>query len=313
MSGIEELRQQYATGPLDREGRAFTAGTLADFLDGRKFALEWKWNADRPKMRGICIDDGMEIDGPGQIVVPISGAGVGEDPRQLAEILALAKVEKLKPHKGCGKAGLVLREIRQKLGGLPPTAEEVDAYAQVGVEELGLELGIPVGRVLGFDERQTRLVRPHDLHPGDGAVIGLSGWFLHNLLPREEKGKTPLQFQLAGHYWQERHLDELAVKEMLLALRIASSDHGVGIVERGFRFTALVSDADPRRQTLLIGARLIWDRFRARVRQLQDKGEVLNVPTLDIVVVRVADHVSQGGISMLVREVGFEKLHSFTM
>lgn len=154
------------------------------------------------KPRGICVDDGMEIKNSGQRVVALSGSGVGEIPDQIREIYANIGVTKIKPHQRCGKAALVLKQR----GNLEPTHEEIDEFARTAAVALAGQIGIEVGRTIGFDKRNTRLVRHPDHHPAGQAVITLSGRLPHNLLPEDAKRNWRLLI--------------LILRELLLAMTI---------------------------------------------------------------------------------------------
>lgn len=266
-----------------RNGEAFPYDSLAGYLVQGLGELELPAGADRlgPKRRGLCIDDGIVIRDPRQQITPVSGVGIGEDPAKIAEIMA--GVKKIKPHRGCGKAALVLSERLRAAGREePPTAKQIDWFAQRGAAFLASLLRIECGRTLEFDDgRKTQLVRPPDHHPATGAVIGLSGRFLHNLLPDERE--TPPQFRIAGHYLHKPHLRETAVGEAMLALAIASGPHGVGVVPGGFQFTALVDEDDQQRGAKLAGLAEVWDRLQGQIAAAAAAEEALNQASLDIV------------------------------
>jgi hypothetical protein len=271
-----ELRLIHSEMPYTREGEPFEAGTLVNFLTKREFTIPSEClNPNRRRV--LCIDDGIETLDPRQEIIPFSGSGIGESIVKTGLILDGA--EKLKPHRHCGKATLVLSQRRQKLGLAAPTAEEVDMFTLAATTSLGLQLAIPVGRMLDFEDgRATQLRRPVDFHPADGAIIGLSRKFLHNLILPERERQTPAQFRLAGHYYDNDDLRQIAVKEALLALQIASSNHGVGVVNRGFRYTALI-DADDSVE----GCLKMWGELGKQVEELRSGGAELNQIHLDMI------------------------------
>lgn len=271
---------------LTRSGKPFSSFSIAEFFRANPTTqLPAAATEFGQKKRGVCIDDGIMTHNPAQQLVPLSGVGVGEDPRKIAEILE--DVDKIKPHIKCGKAALELRRQFEKLGKTSlPTAEQVDVFAERAAWYLAELLGIERGRILDFhDGRGTELDRPEDHHPADGAVIGLSGRFLHNLVPDESE--LPPQFRLAGHYFEKPHLEDIATSEALLALTIASGEHGVGITEHGFRYTALVDQDDPLAEQKLQGLHRVWDRLQGSIEDQRAQGIRFNDTRLDIVSCRV--------------------------
>lgn len=242
------------------------------------------------KHRGLCIEDRIELKNPYQRIVPVSGVGVGEDPRTLREILA--DVDKIKPHVRCGKAALVLdQQFRVKGISAAPHPDQVDQFAVDGATSVARELGIEPGRTLRFhDGRRTQLTGSEDHHPSAGAVIGLSDRFLHNLLPRERD--VPPQFRLAGHYYDKDNekLREFAAGEALLAVVIASGKHGVGIIPGGFEYTALVDKNDPQIANKLRGLAEVWDRLQKNMEKARQQGSVLNDVKLNVVPFRLVDN-----------------------
>lgn len=267
---------------LTRSGKPFHYSSLAEYF--RIHSLEElpvKAKDFGGKRRGVCIDDGIVTRDLAQQLVPLSGVGVGEEPRKIAEILE--GVDKIKPHRKCGKAALELGNQFRKLGKTSaPNPEQVDAFAERAAGYLAALLDIERGRMLDFhDGRGTELDRPENHHPADGAVIGLSGRFLHNLVLDE--AELPPQFRLAGHYLEKSYLEGIAVSEALLAVTIASGEHGVGITEQGFRYTALVDEDDPSAKQKLQGLHRVWERLQESIEDERAHGIQLNDTQLDTV------------------------------
>lgn len=232
------------------------------------------------KPRGVCVDDGIQFANPGARIVALSGAGVGEVPDQVREIYQAAGVEKIKPHEGCGKARLVL--VKQ-YGVAHPSDEEVDQFARDAASSLAGQIGVEVGRTIGFDHRKTRLDRPLHHHPANQAVIALSGRLPHNLLPQEELKNFPPHYNLEGGYLGNEDLQAVAIGEMGLVASIASGEHGVGIVSKGFQFVALADEDDPALSEKLSGLEQTFAVARDAIGIKRDKGETLNDISLDVV------------------------------
>lgn len=245
------------------------------------------------KPRGICVDDGMEIKNPGQRVVAISGSGVGEIPDQIREIYEQTGVTKIKPHQRCGKAALVLKQR----GNSEPTHEEIDEFARTAAVALAGQIGVEVGRTIGFDNRNTRLVRHPDHHPAGQAVITLSGRLPHNLLPQEAKELVPPHFNLEGTFIGDDYLQPVAVGEMRLVNQIASGSHGVGILPQGFRFTAMADLNDPQLRQKLDGLKetfeLVWDSVEIEILE----GKRINPVRLDVVGYKINPGKSKSSVS----------------
>lgn len=232
------------------------------------------------KTRCICVDDGMRIDNPGQRVVALSGSGVGEIPDQVREIYERTGVTKVKPHVDCGKATLVLKQR----GHAEPTHEEVDEFARVAAMALAGQIGVEVGRTIGFDDgRNTRLVRHPGHHPASQAVITLSGRLPHNLLPEDAKKLVPPHFNLEGTYVKDDYLRPVAMGEMGLVTHIASGGHGVGVLPQGFMFTALADLDDPELRQKFDGLKEAFEVVRDRVEIERREGKKLNPISLDVV------------------------------
>jgi len=277
----DERRQVYGMQPWTREGKPFNWVSLAHFLTSQEFSIPSECLFAN-RFRVFCIDDGIETDDYRQRIIPISGSGAGEDLNLVRAVLENVPLLKIKPHARCGKAAKVLGSQREEEGRSSPTPEEIDEFAMVEAEKVGRELGLEVKRMIGFDSRVTRLTRPVDFHPADGAVVGLSMDFLHNLVGRKKEQETPHQFRLAGHYYHDPRLHRFAVREAMLANTIASSEHGVGVISRGFRLTALVNEADPRMEELVFGAIRVFELLEDEVSTLRQAGEKINAVHLDI-------------------------------
>lgn len=268
-------------------GNQCLSPTLAEYLTGLNPMLApINWSRWPVKSTVCCIDDGIITDNPDQRLIAISGSGAGEDPRILARIIP--KGSKVKPHQHCGKATLVLSEVRAMRDMSNPTVAMIDEYATKSASSLAALLGLDEGRMLTADDQhRTALIRPVEFHPASSGVISLSGKLLHNLLPFEQYQKTPWAFAFAGHYFgdpdSEGLLHDFAAREMLLALQIASGDHGVGIVSRGFRYTALVDANDPNRIGLLAGLENVWHILNTKIYQMLQSGLILNWVGLDVV------------------------------
>lgn len=279
---IDHWRRQFAVGPRTREGKLFGVGTLALFLTSREFAMPPESLAAN-RFNVVCIDDRIVTRDPQQRIVPISGSGAGESVEEIRAVLSGMRINKFKSHRHCGKAALVTTSDFVRMGkDHPPTQQQIDWRAAREVRAMVSALGYEEGRMLDFDNRITCLEGPKDFHPADGAVIGLSTDFMHNLMSREEELRTPVQFRLAGHYYHNPRLHRFAVREALLAYTIASSSHGVGVVDRGFRFTALVSEADPRMDELVFGAQRVFELLEDDVAALKQTGESINAVHLDV-------------------------------
>lgn len=232
------------------------------------------------KTRCICVDDGMAINNPGQRIVPLSGSGVGEIPDQVREIYEKTGVTKVKPHEDCGKATLVLKQR----GNLEPSHEEVDQFARVAAIALASQIGVEVGRTIGFnDGRNTRLVRHPGHHPAGQALITLSGRLPHNLLPEDAKKLVPSHFNIEGTFVADDYLQPVAVGEMRLVTHIASGDHGVGVLPQGFRFTALADLDDPELRRKLDGLKETFELVRDSVEIERQEGKNINPVSLDVV------------------------------
>ena len=269
-----------------RDGRLFPFSSLAEYLlheEEVRMPVE-AMDLDSKPRRAVCIDDGITTDRMDQRLVPFSGVGVGEAPKIAAQVLA--GVEEISPHRSCGKAALTLTARRRQLGKESPTAGEIDDFARIGAEYLGTILDIEVGRMIDFDDHRTHLDRPEDHHLAQGAVIGLSGRFPHNLLPSEQV--IPAQYRLAGTFLtpDDEQLIEEAANEALLALKIASGEHGAGIVDNGFQYTALVDLMDQQGHHRTEGLLKAWDVLKEkRVAELGNTP--LNEIKLDVVGYRV--------------------------
>ena len=241
-------RQRHQLHPITWEGMPFKDQTLSSSLVETtssvpsEFLNPWKSTL-------VCVDEGILSLYGSQRLVPISGSGVGVPTELLKR--AVGSVRKAKPHRGCAAVYGAYSESLAKEGLPSPTQEEADEFAVQEAQRIGRALGVDCGRILDFDpSRQTHLARPKHIHPADGAIISLDNLFLHNLLGPEGEREKPPQFRLAGDYY--RHMTSMddplltfAQREAMLALKIASGDHGIGIVERGFRYTVLVDANDP--------------------------------------------------------------------
>lgn len=231
------------------------------------------------KTRCICVDDGMKIENSGQRIVPLSGSGVGEIPDQVREIYAMTGVTKIKPHERCGKAALVLKQR----GNPNPDHHEVDEFARTAATVLARQIGVEVGRTIGFDNRNTRLVRHPDHHPASQAVITLSGRLPHNLLPEDAKRLMPPHFNLEGTFVDDDYLQPVAVGEMRLVNQIASGDHGVGIVPDGFQFTVLADLDDSKLRQKLDGLKDTFELVNDSIEIERREGKKINPVSLDVV------------------------------
>jgi hypothetical protein len=232
------------------------------------------------KPRGICVDDGMEIKNSGERIVPFSGAGIGEIPDQVREIYAMTGVTKIKPHQRCGKAELVLKQR----GNSNPSYDEVDEFARTAAVVLAGQIGIEVGRTIGFnDGRKTQLVRQPDHHPASQAVITLSGRLPHNLLTEDAKKLMPRHFNLEGTFVDDDYLQPVAVGEMRLVNQIASGDHGVGIVPDGFQFTVLADLDDSKLRQKLDGLKDTFELVNDSIEIERREGKKINPVSLDVV------------------------------
>lgn len=274
---------------LTRSGRPFPYSSIGGALAALgEIELPAAGNFGK-KVRGTCIDDGTEISDTAQKIVPISGVGAGEDPAKLREILA--GVGKIKPHFDCGKAALVLaEEFRRQGKEQPPTPNQVDWFACHTAKYTAALLGIDCGRTIGFnDGRGTQLNRPPRHHPASAAVIGLSGRFPHNFGLDDQ---LPPAFRLAGEYLTKSHLLDIAAAEALLAIKIASGDHGVGIVPGGFILTALVEEQDPAAAAKLAGLDEVMQRVGEKVADELIIGRKINQPRLEVVGHRIKDNGS---------------------
>ena len=279
---IDERRQAYTMQPWTREGRPFSAGTLSNHLTARDFPMPWE-SLIPSRYNVICIDDRIVTRDYQQRIIPISGSGAGESVEDIQAVLSGISIDKFKPHRHCGKAALVTSQEFSRVGiDHSPTQAQIDWQAIRKVREIVSALGYQEGRMLGFDDRVTCLEGPTDFHPADGAIIGLSQDFLHNLIGREQEYRTPVQFRLAGHYYHNPRLHQFAVAEGLLANRIASSEHGIGVIDRGFRMTAVVNEEDPRMEELVFGAIRVFELLEDEVLSLQQAGEKINAVHLDI-------------------------------
>lgn len=246
------------------------------------------------KTRCICVDDGMVINNPGQRVVALSGSGVGEIPDQVREIYEKTGVTKVKPHVDCGKATLVLKQR----GHAEPTHEEVNEFARVAAMALADQIGVEVGRTIGFnDGRNTRLVRHPGHHPANQALITLSGRLPHNLLPEDAKKLVPSHFNLEGTFVADDYLQPVAVGEMRLVTHIASGDHGVGVLPQGFRFTALADLDDPELRRKLDGLKETFELVKDSVEIERQEGKQLNSVSLDVVGYKIGQ--GRSGLSVL--------------
>lgn len=231
------------------------------------------------KARGICVDDGMTFDNPAERVVALSGSGIGEVPDQVRRIYAMTGVTKIKPHRHCGKARLVL----EQQGVSQPDNEQVDGFAETAARVLASQIGVAVGRTIGFDDgRRTRLVRPPDHHPAKDAIMTLSGRLPHNLIPQNQM-RVPAHYNLEGTYLAEDDLRPVAVAEMGLVVSIASGNHGVGIVPEGFRFTALADLSDPTLPAKLDGLEEAFTIVNDALAVRRSHGEPLNEVSLAVV------------------------------
>lgn len=281
---LEEWRRQCAERPLTREGKPFEVRTLVVYLTSREFQMPEE--CLRPNQNNVmCIDDGIMTDDYRQRIIPISGAGDGESIKTIYEVMSGIQIDGVKSHEHCGKVALVLGKKFEEMGfSHAPTKTQIDWEARRSAKNLVESLSHCVrhgeGRMIMFDHSVTRLDRPTFFHPADGAIVGLSCDFLHNLIPSERE--TPVQFRLAGHYYDNPKLHGFAVSEALLANKIASSDHGVGVFDRGFRLTAIVNSNDPRRGDLVSGAKQVEELLKLEIVRLQDKGEGINGVHLDI-------------------------------
>lgn len=247
------------------------------------------------KARGICVDDGMEIKNPGQRIVALSGSGVGEIPDQIREIYKKSGVTKIKPHQRCGKAELV---FLKKWVNSQPSHEEIDEFARTAAIALAGQIGVEVGRTIGFnDGRKTRLVRHPDHHPAGRAVITLSGRLPHNLLPEEAKKLVLPHFNLEGTFIGDDYLRPVAVGEMRLVNQIASGHHGVGIVPQGFMFTALADLDDPELMQKLDGLQETFELVRDSVEIERQEGKKLNPVNLDVVGYKIGQRRSGLSVS----------------
>ena len=231
------------------------------------------------KTRCICVDDGMEVKNPSQRIVALSGSGVGEIPDRVREIYEKTGVTKIKPHQRCGKARLVL----EQRGISDPCHDQIDEFARVAAIALAGQIGVEVGRIIGFDDRKTRLVRHPDHHPAAQAVITLSGRLPHNLLPEAAKKLVSPHFNLEGTFVDDDYLQPVAVGEMRLVNQIASGCHGVGIIPQGFRFTALADLNDPQLQEKLDGLKETFGLVRDSVEIEIREGKKLNPVSLGVV------------------------------
>jgi len=278
----DERRQVYGMQPWTREGRPFAAGTLSNHLTSREFPMPWE-SLVPSRYNVVCIDDRIVTRDYQQRIVPISGSGAGESVEDIRAVLSGISIDKFKPHRHCGKAALVTTQEFARLGmDHLPTQAQIDWQAIRKVREIVSALGYQEGRMLGFDDRITCLEGPTDYHPADGAVVGLSQDFLHNLIQRDQEYMTPVQFRLAGHYYHDPRLHRFAVREAMLATKIASSEHGVGVISRGFRFTALVNETDPRMEELVFGAIRVFELLEDEVSTLRQAGDKINAVHLDI-------------------------------
>lgn len=233
------------------------------------------------KSRGVCVDDGMVFINPSERITALSGVGVGEVPDRVRKIYEMTRVEKIKPHKGCGKARLVLVEQH---GVARPSDEQVDQFAQKAAVSLGEQIGVQVGRMIGFnDGRKTMLTRPENHHPANQAIVALSGRLPHNLLPSRELKKLPSHYNLEGSYLGVEDLRAVAIGEMGLVVSIASGAHGVGIVPERFQFIALADQQDRDLQRKLYGLQEVFATVEDVLEVRRSSGERLNAVSLDIV------------------------------
>lgn len=216
-------------------------------------------------------------------LVALSGAGIGEVPDQVREIYRMTGVSKIKPHEGCGKARLVL----ERSGVVHPSDQEVNQFAKEAAVSLAEQIGVEVGRTIGFDDRKTRLVRPPDHHPANQAVVVLSGRLPHNLLPSRVLNQLPPRYNLEGTYLGDEDLHPVAIGEMSLVVSIASGGHGVGIVPEGFQFTAIADKQDPDLSAKLGGLKEAFAVAQDALELRRGAGETLNTVSLDVVGYRI--------------------------
>ncbi|GEM_PF-6576708 len=296
---VERLRYMYATQRLSREGVLFPFPSIKEFLTSqRQFVVPPEVLYDERKNpykpgRVECVDDGIFPVDPNynKFVIAISGSGAGVDSSVLRAVFSGYRAANIKYHQGCGKAGLVLSEIKQAT----PTAEEIDEFARTEAERIAREFGARYGRGIGFEQdgRRTLMKRPPDIHLGDGAIISMSdrGDFLENLLPAEVLPRLPATYRITGGHvvlGQDRKTQEklrqFLTSEMVLTNMIASGPHGLGHLNRPFVYTALVNRNDRTAGWRINDLKTIFDTVKQR-----SLSGVLNWPQLHVVLYDTVD------------------------